>query len=120
VIASLVIKASSVVNDAVPLEDIKVLKINPGSSVGRLTLPDDKAEEISKLGVPQKSLQVSEEPWGETRPRCICKNLAIWDSTGTKKTVIVVEPEMSGNNIVGKDAHEFTSAVKKMAAEPTA
>merc|ERR1712187_483971 len=97
--------------DPVTLEAISVL--NPDASVGGLTLPQQFADRLTNLPI-QTPLRVSEEPWGDVRPRCLCTNIAVWDATETEKEVFYVEPPFGSNDLQNGDAQKFENAISKM------
>mmetsp|Transcript_55243 Transcript_55243/g.103768 ORF Transcript_55243/g.103768 Transcript_55243/m.103768 type:complete len:142 (+) Transcript_55243:131-556(+) len=103
---------NSAISSAVLFEDIEVLA--PDASVAKLKLPASVATHLTDA-VEGDPLRVSEEPWGAVRPRCLCKNLAVWDRAGLHKQILVVEPELASNKLMGKDAKAFQEAVVKMA-----
>lgn len=99
--------------EAVPFKDIPVLV--PDASVAKLKLPTSIAADLVDA-VHGQPVRVSEEPWGAERPRCLCRNLGIWDSSGLHKQILMVEPEIGSNKLIGKDVKAFQDAVVKIAA----
>mmetsp|Transcript_158266 Transcript_158266/g.303707 ORF Transcript_158266/g.303707 Transcript_158266/m.303707 type:complete len:259 (+) Transcript_158266:75-851(+) len=96
---------------AVPFKEVSVL--DPDASIAQLKLPLGVAAQLEDLV--EGSLRVSEEPWGAVRPRCLCRNLAIWDPSGIHKQILVVEPDLESKTLNRDDAKHFQDAVIKMA-----
>eukprot|EP00930_Biecheleria_cincta_P008942 TRINITY_DN110550_c0_g1_i1.p1 TRINITY_DN110550_c0_g1~~TRINITY_DN110550_c0_g1_i1.p1 ORF type:complete len:130 (-),score=24.76 TRINITY_DN110550_c0_g1_i1:191-580(-) len=93
----------------VRLGQIRVL--HPDAAVRDYTIPELVAKRFETLEGP---LRVSEEPWGEIRPRCLCVNLAVWSADGKHKALVVVEPPFGSEGLDDKDAGKVYDAAVKM------
>eukprot|EP00450_Noctiluca_scintillans_P010788 CAMPEP_0194490016 /NCGR_PEP_ID=MMETSP0253-20130528/9380_1 /TAXON_ID=2966 /ORGANISM="Noctiluca scintillans" /LENGTH=129 /DNA_ID=CAMNT_0039330591 /DNA_START=46 /DNA_END=435 /DNA_ORIENTATION=- len=86
--------------------DVQTLTVTSG-------IADDLLEATQRL---LGYVRITEEPWGDERPRCICTNLAVWSVSGHSKSVLMVEPPLGSADLDHHDGTRLLGAVRAMAA----
>lgn len=103
---------------AAPVQLVAVPLCQPDDDVANFTIPAARAQELSALVAAHGPLRVAMEPWGVERPRCLCSNLAVYSSDGSRREAVVVEPPFGSRDLFDEDAAKLVKAARHMLEPP--